>query len=59
VASRYHWYARLVGVGNQVPGEAVSTDPTRAVPAIVGTGDAVKFTVVTVGVATLVLWVVA
>ena len=42
VEPRYHWKASLVGVGLQVPGSAVSVDPTRTAPEIVGVGCAVN-----------------
>jgi hypothetical protein len=34
---RYHWYLKVTGAGDQVPGFAVREDPTLAVPVIVGT----------------------
>jgi len=52
--SRYHWYARFDAVGTHEPGVAVRTDPTLAVPEIVGVGEVVKSTVDTVAVESLV-----
>ena len=40
--SRFHWYASETGAGAQVPADAVSTCPTCAVPAMVGTGVSVS-----------------
>ena len=35
--SRYHWYFRVTGAGDQVPGAAVSLYPTLTVPVTFGT----------------------
>ena len=38
-SSSCHWYEKLTPVGDQVPGDAVSTLPTAAIPEIVGVPD--------------------
>ena len=48
---RYHWYANATGAGAHVPVCAVSVEPTRALPLIVGTGLAVSVSNGTVPVA--------